>query len=481
MQIMYIASTIMQLCAAFLALLYIRKSPYLTWLFVGLALLPIGLKKLLTLVTITLPPSLLYGIIASFMILGGVFVLYKIFIQFKQSITHLKSLRAIDHVMLSSLSQKGVMNAIIDKLNATLDTDAAAVLTITNSNNSYGLNTFVSYNLSKKLQEFIQTSSNGFVASVIDNRKPLVISKIDDDEDENFLTTLKDEGFASYMASPIIVRRSMPIGVLTLYSKKPRRYTKEEIEFINSISDQIAITIDRTHLLGRIQELNFESVRALVEAIELRDPYTRGHSIQVADLAVVLAKAMGLPEKELPLIEFAGLLHDIGKIAVPETILKKKDTLTKEEWKTIKKHPSHSAKIIEPVLNLKPIQDWILHHHERWDGRGYPSGQKEREIPIESRILAVCDTYSAMLEDRPYRRGLAPGQIRREMHRVAGTQLDPIIVDTFFNLDLDEINSKSSQESMHQGQPINNGNNNSNVSLRYSNLNNAPPLNPTEA
>lgn len=482
MQIILITLTVIQLSAAFLALLYIRKNPLFTWSFIGLALLPIGLKELATLVTISLPPSLLYGMIAALVISGGILIIHRIFKQFKQNITHLKSLCDIDRAMLSSLSHKGVMNAIIDKLNATLNTDAAAVLTITNDGDGYGFSTVVSYNISKRLQDFIQTSSNGFVSSVIDNRKPLLISKIDDDEDEKFLTTLKNEGFASYMASPIIIKRSLPIGVLTLYSKKPRQYTKGEMEFINAICDQIAIVIDRTHLLGRIQELSFESVRALAEAIELRDPYTRGHSIQVADLAVVLAKAMELPEKEIPLIEFAGLLHDIGKIAIPETILKKKDKLTKDEWKTIKKHPTHSAKIIEPVLNLKPIQDWILHHHERWDGDGYPSGQREKNIPIESRILAVCDTYSAMLEDRPYRKGLKLDEIRREMRRVAGSQLDPVLVNTFLNLNLEELNKKTSEKSRHQAWlPVNNGDRNSKISVQYSTLSNAPPLNPTEA
>ncbi len=483
MQIILTVTIIIQLSAAFLALLYIRKSPRFAWAFIALAILPIGVKHLLSFVTISVSPSLLYGITAGLVISGGIFVVHKIFKQFKQNISHLKSLCDIDRAMLSTLSHKGVMHAIIDKLNTTLNTDAAAVLTISsNGNGGYTLNTTASYNISKKLQDYIQTSSNGFVSSVIDNRKPLMISKIDDDEDENFLSTLKDEGFSSYMASPIIIKRSLPIGVLTIYSRKQRQYTKGEIEFINAICDQIAIVIDRTHLLGRIQELSFESVRALAEAIELRDPYTRGHSIQVADLAVVLAKAMHLPEKEIPLIEFAGLLHDIGKIAIPETILKKKDKLTKEEWKTIKKHPTHSAKIIEPVLNLKPIQDWILHHHERWDGGGYPGGQREKEIPIESRILAVCDTYSAMLEDRPYRRGLALNEIRREMRRVAGEQLDPEIVDIFLNLDLEVLNKRTADKSQHQvWLPVNNGDNNLKISLQNSNLSNAPPLNPTEA
>ncbi|GAG82549.1 unnamed protein product, partial [marine sediment metagenome] len=260
--------------------------------------------------------------------------------------------------MLSNLSHKGILNAIVDKLNATLNTDAAAVLTVKKNkknNHSHTLCTFASHNLSKKFQHYLQTSSNGFVSSVIDNRKPLIISKIDDGEEEDFLKTLRSEGFASYMGAPILIKGGNAIGVLTLYSKSPRQYTKREIEFINAMSSQIAIALDRTKLIEKIQEMSFESVRTLVEAIEIRDPYTRGHSMQVAYLAYTIGSAMGFNERELTLMEFAGLLHDVGKIAVPETILQKEDTLTTKEWDIIRKHPLHSVRIIEPVQSLKPI------------------------------------------------------------------------------------------------------------------------------
>lgn len=432
---------ILQVIVACMAIEYIKKMRAIAWLFIVLTLLFVGLKNFLGFMEFNLPMSLLPEFVACVMIVYGIYNGYNIFKQFKENITRLRFLRDIDHVMLSSLSNKGVMNAIVDKLKATVHADAAAVLTI--HDGSHDLDTFVSYNLSKKLQEYMESSSNGFVTTAIDTRKPLIIARIAEDEDEDFLMTLKDEGFFSYLCSPIITKGGMPIGVLTLYSETPRGYTKNEIDFIGAISDQIALALDRTQLLGRIQELGFESVRALVEAIEIRDPYTRGHSVQVADLATTVAREMGFSERELTLIEFAGLLHDIGKIAVPKTVLDKEEKLTAKEWEVIKRHPSHSVKIIEPVNNLRPIQDWILYHHERWDGTGYPSGKKEKEIPLQSRILAVCDTYSAMIGDRPYRKGLSSEKIRKELKRVAGTQLDPKVVDIFLSMDLSKFNRES--------------------------------------
>jgi putative nucleotidyltransferase with HDIG domain len=194
------------------------------------------------------------------------------------------------------------------------------------------------------------------------------------------------------------------------------------------------MVLDRAWLIERIQEINFESVRALVGAIELRDPYTIGHSIQVADLSLLIGRELEFSERNLNLIEFAGLLHDIGKIVVPEAILQKNGKLTKEEWKIIKMHAIHSAKIIEPVANLKTVRTWVLYHHEKWDGSGYPEGRKAEQIPLQSRILAVCDAYSAMTGNRPYRNALSEEEARDEITRVAGKQLDPNIVDIFLSL-----------------------------------------------
>ena len=194
--------------------------------------------------------------------------------------------------------------------------------------------------------------------------------------------------------------------------------------------------MDRAKLIERIQEINIESVRALVEAIELRDPYTIGHSIQVADLATRIAQELEFSEREKNLIEFAGLLHDIGKIIVPEAILHKGTVLSSEEWQIIKKHVVHSAKIIEPIRNLRSVQNWILHHHEQWDGSGYPDGISGEKIPLESRILAVCDAYSAMTGDRPYRKALSIKDARQEIVNVAGKQLDPRLVNIFMSLNL---------------------------------------------
>ncbi len=423
-----IATILVQMAGAILAIKYYRSLPYIVVLFITFSILIIGIRS----IAITQLPDITAFTMSTIMLVG-LFVAPKISSRFKQENKHLKSLKDIDRAMLTSLSHNTLMNAIVEKLNTALDTDATAILTFTDSDKK--LNTFATYNLSEKIQRCLEShpENNGFISSVIDNQKPLIISKIVDDEEEDFLKTLRTEGFVSYLGSPII-KNGISIGLLTLYSKKPRRYTKREMALINAIGSQIGIAMTRARLITRIHEMSFESVRALVEAIEIRDPYTRGHSVTVADLSVKIAQELEFNNRELKLIAFAGLLHDVGKIAIPEVILQKTTPLSDEDWTIIKKHPEHSAKVVELILELRYIQNWVLHHHERWDGNGYPDGRKGEEIPLESRILAVCDTYSAMTGGRPYRKALSDEDTRNEMAWVAGTQLDPHIVDIFLKL-----------------------------------------------
>lgn len=366
-------------------------------------------------------------------ILLSLLVILKLILITRQNHQQLIRLRDIDRSILSGLSHKGVMHAIMDKLTSVLKPDAAAILTI---EKECSLKTAISNNLSKKFNELIGKMNNGFISTVIENKRPLNITKISEDENESFLRAIRKEGFISYLSAPIIAKGGIPVGVLTLYSRKPRSYTKKELILIGSISSRIGVALDRAQLIERIQEINIESVRALVEAIELRDPYTIGHSIQVADLAVGIAQELEFSERETNLIEFAGLLHDVGKIIVPEAILQKSTVLTDKEWHIIKKHVVHSAKIIEPIRNLRSVQNWILHHHEHWDGSGYPDGIIADKIPLQSRILAVCDTYSAMTRNRPYRKALSDEDARKEIVNVSGQQLDPKIVNIFLSLDL---------------------------------------------
>jgi len=181
-------------------------------------------------------------------------------------------------------------------------------------------------------------------------------------------------------------------------------------------------------LYTKMRKMYLETIRALAAAIDAKDPYTKGHSERVAQMAVSLARELNLPEGEIENLEYSALLHDIGKIGIDEKILRKDDGLTNEEYDKIKKHTITGAKIIEPVDFLKKSYQAIYHHHERFNGNGYPDGIKEEDIPLAARIISVADAYDAMNSNRPYRKKLSRDKIIKELKEQSGKQFDPKIV-----------------------------------------------------
>jgi len=184
----------------------------------------------------------------------------------------------------------------------------------------------------------------------------------------------------------------------------------------------------------RIREAFVNSITALANALEAKDNYTSGHSIGVTKLAVALAEEFHMSDDEIEKIRLAGLLHDIGKIGVKEAILNKPGKLTEEEYQHVKAHCDVGVHILDPVVEDGEILMLVRHHHERYDGAGYPRGLRGDKIPLGARIMAVADAYNAMISERPYRKALSPEDACAELERCKGTQFCPIVVDTFLRI-----------------------------------------------
>lgn len=186
---------------------------------------------------------------------------------------------------------------------------------------------------------------------------------------------------------------------------------------------------ERRQRLEQLQKDVVGMVDSLAQALEARDPYTHGHSLRVADYALMIADGLGFRPHELEVLKHGAALHDIGKIAVRQEVLHKPGRLSDEEFEHIKIHPAVGREILEPVNDFDKMLDVVYYHHERMDGRGYPEGLKGNKIPVLAQIVAVADTYDAMTSDRPYRRGMAPQKAFTVMGEVAGTQLNAEFVD----------------------------------------------------
>ncbi len=234
------------------------------------------------------------------------------------------------------------------------------------------------------------------------------------------------------------------------YILKPFEPEELKIAVDSGISKYIMGSNNKLYY-NELRELFYKTIRAISNALDTKDAYTNGHSLRVTLYSMILAKELNLDDTFMEDIEIAGLLHDIGKIAMPKSILCKNGRLNDEEFLIMKSHPTQGGKIVFNIKKLQMISGWVKAHHEKWDGTGYPDGLKGEEIPFPGRIIAIADTYDAMTSTRPYRTALTHEYAISEIERNAGTQFDPKLAKLFVSLSdkIDEAR-KNPEEAYHK-------------------------------
>jgi HD-GYP domain-containing protein (c-di-GMP phosphodiesterase class II) len=233
------------------------------------------------------------------------------------------------------------------------------------------------------------------------------------------------------MIAPLVVRGEL-FGILSIHRPaETTTFDSAEANFVQILLKKAALHIENTALYESLYNNLVNTLNSLVQAIEAKDPYTRLHSQRVTLYACGIAETLGLGEREMEALRFASPLHDIGKIGISDAILLKNGRPTEEEFATIRRHPELGAKILEPLGLLADEQSIILYHHERWDGRGYPSGRAGGDIPLLARIVTVADAYDAMTSDRIYRRARSHAMALEELLAHSARQFDPAVVEGF--------------------------------------------------
>ncbi len=221
------------------------------------------------------------------------------------------------------------------------------------------------------------------------------------------------------------------LGIIFLFGGTKTEYSMETIDFISNISSIISVAAYNVQTLNYIEEEHFETISSISEAIEARDTYTRTHGDRLIDYGIIVAKELGLSANEIKNIRYSAAMHDVGKIGIKDSILNKQGKLTDEEYEEIKKHPEIGYNMLKKIKFLSRVANDVLHHQERYDGKGYPSGLSGEDIPIVSRIISVVDTFDAMTTDRPYRKALPVETALEEIKKNSGTQFDPKVVEAF--------------------------------------------------
>ncbi|HAD06095.1 MAG TPA: hypothetical protein DCE76_02940 [Anaerolineaceae bacterium] len=357
--------------------------------------------------------------------------------QIQQQLRHMAALRAVDMAITASLDLSTTLRVVLEQATVQLGADAASILLL--EGDAGELIYAAGQGFRRRLDSGLRIRlGEGFAGQAALKRRTVRVANLNGGSDNLWtLERIREEGFISYLALPLISKDQVK-GVLEIFHRTAWNGDAAWMNFVEALADQAAIAIDNAQLLKNLKTANQDLILAYddtitgwARALELRDGNTEGHSQRVADLAVELAAAMGLRGEVLTHIRRGAILHDIGKMAIPDSILKKNSGLTEEEWQVMKMHPVYSYNLLSQIEFLRPAMDIPYAHHERWDGSGYPRGLKGEEIPLAARIFAVVDVWDALTDDRMYRPAWKPEEALAYIRSLSGKQFDPQVVEAF--------------------------------------------------
>jgi hypothetical protein len=267
----------------------------------------------------------------------------------------------------------------------------------------------------------------GMAGHVITTGQPLLVA--DYQQFQRPIRHVAAEGLRSGGAVPITRGKVVQGALAAGTTEEGRRFGERELETLSRLAELGAVALEQARMRQQLEHAVESGVEAMAAAVDMRDSYTGTHSEQVVRLARRVGRRMGLPDDAMSELEFAARLHDVGKIGVPDAVLRKDGPLEGGEWEIMRQHPDWGAQMLSRIPGLKRVSRIVRHAHERWDGDGYPDRLRSESIPLESRIIFACDAYHAMTSDRPYRQALRPWVAVSELREGAGGQFDPDVVD----------------------------------------------------
>ena len=360
--------------------------------------------------------------------------------EVQRQLQNLQALFKIDRAITSNYNLNDTLSTVLEQVEQQLFVDAASVLLFDEANQTLSYAADRGFRGPEIKRSFLHLGEGGAGRAALE--KQMVSLHGMQSNSADFLGTglLRNEGFVCYHAIPLLVKDKVK-GVLELFQRSHHPDDPKWLEFFESLAQQTAIALDSNDLYTSLQQSHQKLIAAYDSTIEgwshaldLRDKETENHTQRVTDLTVRLATALGFSETDLVHVRWGALLHDIGKMGIPDQVLFKKEPLDESDWALIHMHPVYAQELLAPIEYLQPAIEIPYCHHEKWDGSGYPMGLKGMEIPLSARLFAVVDVWDALLSDRPYRPGWPQEKVYAYLREKAGTHFDPAAVELFFKV-----------------------------------------------
>jgi PAS domain S-box-containing protein/putative nucleotidyltransferase with HDIG domain len=359
--------------------------------------------------------------------------------QIRRQLQQLSALRSIDAAISSSLDIRLTLDIFLEQVVSQLHVDAAAVLLLKPHTKMLEFAAYRGFR-TEALRHTRLRVGEGNAGLAALKRSIVHVPDVSGDDAFRRIPRMPDERFVSYYGVPLVAKGEVK-GVLEIFQRSAMHPDQGWQDFLESLALQAAIAIDNSSLFENLERSNLELVMAYDSTIEgwsraldYRDKETEGHSRRVTEAAVKICQAMGMRDRDLTHARWGALLHDIGKLGVPDNILFKPGKLDEEEWKVMKRHPVLAYELLQPIRYLGPAVDIPYCHHEKWDGTGYPRGLKGEQIPLAARIFSIVDVWDALGSDRPYRPAWPKEKILRYLKEQTGKDFDPDVTEAFLKL-----------------------------------------------